>query len=55
MAYVFLIGAIYICWRTVLGVVAWRVTWNRGRYGGFAWGFFPGVVGIIVQAMRPWK
>jgi hypothetical protein len=26
---------------------------NRGGKGGFWWGFFLGVIGIIVEAVRP--
>ena len=42
-----------IIWRVVLGLVARRVTTNRGRRGGFWWGFFMGFIGIIVAAVRP--
>ena len=51
-----LIGAMLIglfIWRIILGLVSRRVSKNRGRKGGFWWGFFLGVVGIIVEAVRP--
>lgn len=37
----------------IKGLVAWKVTKNRGMPGGFWWGFFLGVIGIVVQAVRP--
>ena len=37
----------------VMGLISRRVTHNRGRRGGFWWGFCLGVVGIIVAAVRP--
>ena len=43
----------FILWRAVLGLVSRRVMKNRGGKGGFWWGFFLGVVGIIVEAVRP--
>ena len=51
-----LIGAMLIglfIWRIILGLVSSRVMKNRGCKGGFWWGFFLGVVGIIVEAVRP--
>lgn len=43
----------FILWRAILGLVARKVTANRGRKGGFCWGFFMGFIGIIVAAIRP--
>ena len=51
-----LIGTMLIgllVWRIILGLVSSRVMKNRGCKGGFWWGFFLGVVGIIVEAVRP--
>ena len=42
-----------LIWRVILGLVARRVSKNRGRKGGFWWGFFLGMIGIIVEAVRP--
>ena len=42
-----------IVWRVILGLVSRRVSKNRGRKGGFWWGFFMGFIGIIVEAVRP--
>lgn len=44
---------ILLVYRCILGAVSWRVNHNRGRIGGFWWGFFLGAVGIIVEACRP--
>ena len=51
-----LIGSLLIgllVWRIILGLVSRRVSKNRGRKGGFWWGFFLGFIGIIVEAVRP--
>lgn len=48
-----LLLAASLLWRVILGLVARRVTSNRGRRGGFWWGFFMGFIGIIVAAVRP--
>ena len=51
-----LIGSLLIgliIWRIILGLVSRRVMKNRGGKGGFWWGFFLGVIGIIVEAVRP--
>ena len=37
----------------IFGLVTKSINENRGRQGGFWWGFFLGVIGIIVVAVRP--
>ena len=37
----------------VFGLITKKINNNRGREGGFWWGFFLGVIGIIVVAVRP--
>lgn len=36
----------------VCGVISKKINESKGRRGGFAWGFFLGVIGIIVVACR---
>lgn len=37
----------------IFGLVTQYINNSRGRYGGFWWGFFLGVIGIIIVAVRP--
>ena len=37
----------------VCGFVSKTINDNRGKDGGFWWGFFLGVIGIVVVAVRP--
>ena len=46
----------FITWliiAVIFGAVSKVITSNRGMKGGFWWGFFLGVIGIIVVAVRP--
>lgn len=43
----------FIALRCILGAISHRVMHNRNREGGFWWGFFLGILGIIVEALRP--
>ena len=47
----FLLILIFV--RPILGVVALSVADSRNMTGGFWWGFFLGVLGIIIVAFRP--
>ena len=38
---------------SIFGSITRRMSKNKGYEGGFAWGFFLGVIGIIVVAVRP--
>ena len=37
----------------IFGLVTWGINYSRGRDGGFWWGFFLGVIGIIIVAVHP--
>ena len=47
----YLIG--YLIGMCIFGLVTWGINYSRGRDGGFAWGFFLGVIGIVIVAVRP--
>ena len=38
---------------SIFGTTTRRMSRSKGYEGGFAWGFFLGVIGIIVVAVRP--
>ena len=51
-------GAYFLGWLVVsmiCGGITNGININKGYDGGFAWGFFLGVIGIIVVACRPEK
>lgn len=48
----FLVTLIYAI---VCGIISKTITSKRFMDGGFWWGFFLGVIGIIVVAVRPQK
>lgn len=39
--------------RPIMGFISMSIASNRGMEGGFGWGFFLGIIGIIVVAIRP--
>ena len=47
----YLIGWLIVA--CIFGAVTKAINSNRGKDGGFWWGFFLGVIGIIVVAVRP--
>ena len=49
MAYV--IG--YLVVGIICGFISSAIATNREMQGGFAWGFFLGIIGIIIVAVRP--
>ena len=36
----------------IFGIISRKINEDKGYYGGFAWGFFLGIIGIIVVACR---
>lgn len=44
------VGVIY---SIICGAIASSIASNRGMEGGFGWGFFLGIIGVIVVALRP--
>lgn len=44
---------VVLIYAVVCGAVSKVITSNRGMDGGFWWGFFLGIIGIIVVAIRP--
>lgn len=38
----------------ICGFITKEINSNKGYQGGFAWGFFLGIVGIIIVAVRPY-
>lgn len=49
------IGALigYIIMLCIFGAISKHINESKGYYGGFAWGFWLGIIGIIVVACRP--
>ena len=39
----------------ILGGITLHINKSKGYKGGFAWGFFLGIIGIIVVACRPYN
>lgn len=40
--------------RVIEGIITVKMNGKKGISGGFAWGFFLGIAGIIVVALRPY-
>ena len=41
--------------RLIMGLITRSINKNKNYDGGFAWGFFLGIIGIIVVAVRPYN
>ncbi len=44
------VAVLIVC--SVMGVISKKINESKGYYGGFAWGFWLGIIGIIVVACR---
>ena len=44
---------VVLIYSLVCGFVSKTINNNRGKDGGFWWGFLLGVIGIVVVAVRP--
>ena len=50
MGFIFYLIVAIIC-----GLITKSMNENKGYNGGFAWGFFLSIIGIIVVAVRPFN
>ncbi len=48
---VYAVAAIIVC--CIFGVVTKKINESKGYYGGFAWGFWLGIIGIIIVSCKP--
>ena len=46
---------IYLIYAIICGFITKSMNQNKGYDGGFAWGLFLGIIGIIVVAVRPFN
>lgn len=46
---------LYIIFCLVCGLITYSMNKNKGYDGGFWWGFFLTIIGIIVVALRPFN
>lgn len=46
---------VYLIIGIVCGLITKSMNENKGYEGGFAWGFFLSILGIIVVAIRPFN
>ncbi|MBQ5475307.1 MAG: SHOCT domain-containing protein [Lachnospiraceae bacterium] len=44
---------IYLIWGIIWGIVTLKVNENKGYQGGFWWGFFLGIIGLLVVVCKP--
>ncbi len=48
---IYAVAAIIVC--CIFGVVTKKINESKGYYGGFAWGFWLGIIGIIIVSCKP--
>lgn len=52
---VIIIGVIYVIPGCIMGCITDSMNRKKGYNSGFSWGFFLGIIGIIVVACRPFN
>jgi len=46
------LGTSSLLYSVICGIVTSRINRDKGYNGGFFWGFFLGIIGIIIVALR---
>ncbi len=52
MEYAIIYGIVMLVMCIIFGCITRKINMNKGYDGGFAWGFWLGIIGIIVVAVR---
>lgn len=55
MKYMEVFVSLVICFTVgaIFGVISMTINENKGYEGGFWWGFFLGILGVIIVACKP--
>ncbi|WP_303804633.1 SHOCT domain-containing protein [Ruminococcus flavefaciens] len=55
MDIIMIVSVIYVIPGCIMGCITDSMNRKKGYNGGFSWGFFLGIIGIIVVACRPFN